>query len=223
MSAAQKRRKTHGMSGKHHSEKTKQHLIEIRNGTPSPNKNKKLEEICGKEKAAEMKLNQSQNQLGKTYKEKFGDEKAVAIIEKKKKATSGKNHFMYGKTFEECFGVEKAGKIRLNARLRLKKQIENNLENGGQMSPWYSHNACLHFNIIMEEMGWFIQHAENYGEFFVLGYWVDGYDKEHNTVYEWDEKHHFNPDGTYTERDMRRQKEITECLGCEFIRIKAWL
>lgn len=45
----------------------------------------------------------------------------------------------------------------------------------------------------MKDSNFFIQHAENFGEFYIkeLGYYVDGYDKENNIVYEWDEKWHY--------------------------------
>ena len=36
---------------------------------------------------------------------------------------------------------------------------------------------------------------------------------------EYDEKHHFNSDGTLKEKDIQRQKEIIDILGCKFIRI----
>ena len=120
-------------------------------------------------------------------------------------------------------GPERAIDRRLTARLRLIAQIESNITNGGPIFPNYNPTACLRFDIISGELDIFIQHAENIGEFRVHGYWVDGYDKEHNTVYEWDEPHHFNKDGSLKERDIYRQKEITEFLGCEFIRIKAWV
>lgn len=50
----------------------------------------------------------------------------------------------------------------------------------------------------------------------VCGFFVDGYCKETNTVYEIDEKHHERQ----KEKDLERQRTITEFLGCEFIRIK---
>jgi len=53
-----------------------------------------------------------------------------------------------------------------------------------------------------------------------LGFWVDGYDKENNIVYEFDESHHFNSEGKLKKKDIQRQKLITEHLNCRFIRIK---
>ena len=35
-----------------------------------------------------------------------------------------------------------------------------------------------------------------------------------------DEKFHFGVDGNLLEKDIRRQKEITEFLNCEFIRLR---
>jgi hypothetical protein len=53
-----------------------------------------------------------------------------------------------------------------------------------------------------------------------LGYFVDGYDKENNVVYEWDEKRHFNKDGSLKSKDVLRENEIKQFLKCKFIRIK---
>jgi len=66
-----------------------------------------------------------------------------------------------------------------------------------------------------------LQHAENGGEFHIkeLGYWVDGYSKEKNIVIEYDEKRHFTSEGKLKERDVIRQTEIENYLGCTFIRI----
>jgi len=57
----------------------------------------------------------------------------------------------------------------------------------------------------------------NGGEYYIkeLGYWVDGYDKKNNTVYEFDEEFH----KYQTEKDEIRQKEIKKILECKFIRI----
>ena len=72
-----------------------------------------------------------------------------------------------------------------------------------------------------EKNGYHFQHAMNGGEYYIkeLGYWVDGYDKEKNAVIEYDEKHHFVR-STSKKKDVERQKQIKEFLGCKFIRIK---
>ena len=60
----------------------------------------------------------------------------------------------------------------------------------------------------------------NGGEFYIkeLGYWLDGYDKENNVVYEFDEKYHDNQ--KQKQKDMLRQQDIINHLKCNFIRIK---
>jgi len=107
---------------------------------------------------------------------------------------------------------------KLNIRISTIKRLEQNV---GQICPRYNPDGCRCLDKIMLETNTFIQHAENGGEFHIkeLGYWVDGYDKENNIVYEYDEKHHFNIDGSLCDRDIRRQKEIEEFLGCKFIRM----
>lgn len=92
---------------------------------------------------------------------------------------------------------------------------------GYQVWPNYNKNGCEYFNSLMLEMNVNIQHAENGGEYHIkeLGYFVDGYDRENNIVYEWDECHHYIG-GKLREKDLIRQKEIENFLHCKFIRIK---
>ena len=120
------------------------------------------------------------------------------------------NHFKYN-----CYNCNK--KI---LRINTIKNIEENKLGGYQITPNYNKNACKIFDEIMLKENIFIQHAMNGGEFHIkeLGYWVDGYDKENNTVYEFDEKHHNKT--KQKEKDKIRQQEIEKFLGCKFIRIK---
>jgi len=113
-------------------------------------------------------------------------------------------------------GCPKCGIIK--SRLKLLKRLQKNLKNGYQITPNFNPKACKIFNNISEKKNIHIQHAMNGGEFYIkeLGYWVDGYDKENNTVYEFDEKYH----DFQKEKDIIREQEIINLLGCEFIRIK---
>lgn len=88
--------------------------------------------------------------------------------------------------------------------------------------PPYNVKACEYFDKLMVEKNIKIQHALNGGEFHIseLGYWVDGYDSENNTVYEFDEKWHFDVHGKLTQKDIDRQLRIEEHLKCTFVRIK---
>jgi very-short-patch-repair endonuclease len=56
-------------------------------------------------------------------------------------------------------------------------------------------------------------------QFEVIGYFVDGYCKETNTVYEVDEWHHFRTRKIKQSHGCR-QKEIEKYLGCKFVRIQ---
>lgn len=82
--------------------------------------------------------------------------------------------------------------------------------------PNYNHNSIKILEQKAAELGIKdLQHAENGGEFFIkeLGYWVDGYSKEKNIVIEFYEPFHKNQ----LDRDLRRENEIKDFLGCEFI------
>lgn len=108
---------------------------------------------------------------------------------------------------------------RLKCRLATLKYLESL---SGKIVPRYNKQSIPIIEQYGEDNGYNFQHAENGGEFYIeeLGYWVDGYDKEKNVVLEIDEKHHFDIDGNLREKDVIRQSEIENHLGCKFIRIK---
>ena len=86
--------------------------------------------------------------------------------------------------------------------------------------PNYNVDSIPVLESIAKEHGWHIQHAEHKGEFYVLGYFVDAYDKDNNIVIEYDEPHHYidAESNLLCEDDITRQKEIIEYLHCEFWR-----
>jgi hypothetical protein len=106
-------------------------------------------------------------------------------------------------------------------RLAAIKQLKEKYRNG--FAPNYSKDAIEYFNKLMKENHIYIQHAENGGEYYIenLGYWLDGYDKENNVAYEFDEFKHYDDD-KLKQKDINRQKEIEKQLNCKFIRIKSW-
>lgn len=90
----------------------------------------------------------------------------------------------------------------------------------GGIRPMINPDAC---NLIHEygiKNGYNFQHALNGGEYYIkeLGYFVDGYDKEKNVIFEYDEPHHFNKNGTLKEKDIIRMYEIINYLKCKCIR-----
>jgi len=92
----------------------------------------------------------------------------------------------------------------------------------GKCVPRYNKNSISIIEEYGAQHGYHFQHAENGGEYHIkeLGYFVDGYDKENNTVIEIDEPHHFDKKGNLLQCDITRQNEIEEFLKCKFIRIK---
>lgn len=84
----------------------------------------------------------------------------------------------------------------------------------------YNVNACKYIDKLNEEKGWNLQHALNGGEIKLFGYYVDGYDKERNIVFEYDEPKHYSNirDNILKEKDIERQEYIISKLNCEFYR-----
>lgn len=90
----------------------------------------------------------------------------------------------------------------------------------GSIYPSYNKESCLYFEWLNKKNGWNGKYALNGGEYFIkeLGYWVDYYEPKYNVVVEWDEKRHYNPDGSLKEKDVIRMKRIKTYLQCEFFR-----
>ncbi len=90
----------------------------------------------------------------------------------------------------------------------------------GFTRPKYNKSACTYFDTLNDLIGLNGLHAENGGERYLkeLGYWVDYYSPELNMIIEWDEAGHFDK-GELKEKDVARQEEITNHLGCKFLRI----
>ena len=87
--------------------------------------------------------------------------------------------------------------------------------------PNYNPSSIPLIEKYARENGFKFQHAENGGEYHVkeLGYFLDAYDKENNVALEIDERHHYDIHGNLNCRDVKRQNEIIEHLGCRFVRI----
>ena len=89
----------------------------------------------------------------------------------------------------------------------------------------YSHKACKFIENLNKEKGWNLQHAENGGEYSICGYFVDGYDKERNIVFEYDERAHYKDreNNILKDKDIQRQQNIINELHCEFWRYNEYL
>ncbi|MCQ2975067.1 MAG: hypothetical protein MJ211_09680 [Bacteroidales bacterium] len=83
----------------------------------------------------------------------------------------------------------------------------------GKVSINYSEKACEYIDKLNEEKNWHLQHALNGGEFKVGRYSLDGYDKELNIAFEYDEyRHHYDRQGNLLEKDIKRQNYIIKKL-----------
>lgn len=91
----------------------------------------------------------------------------------------------------------------------------------GQVIPRYNKNSIALIEDYGRNHGYNFMHAENGGEYFVkeLGYFLDGYDPIKNVAIEIDERRHF-VNGELLTKDLERQKQVENLLGCTFIRIK---
>lgn len=89
-------------------------------------------------------------------------------------------------------------------KLRIAKINDLNKKNvllGKNGARNFNLKACEFIDQLNREKGWNLQHALNGGEIELYGYFVDGYDKERNIIFEYDEKRH-----KYTkEKDLIRQ------------------
>lgn len=90
----------------------------------------------------------------------------------------------------------------------------------GGFKTRYSIKACSYIDNLNKEKHWNLQHAENGGEVSIDGYFVDGYDKELNIVFEYDESRHYIDvnNNILCEHDIERQEFIINELNCEFWR-----
>jgi hypothetical protein len=115
-------------------------------------------------------------------------------------------------------GRSKSNEHICKIRIGCIKAIEARLNLVGKtISPSFNPVACKIIDEYALKNGYKFQHALNGGEYHIkdLGYWVDGYDAEKNTVVEFYEKEHGRTPRQI--KDRRRQKEIIDFLKCSFI------
>ena len=90
----------------------------------------------------------------------------------------------------------------------------------GQFGQHFSEKGCAYIDNLNKEKGWNLVHAKNGGEKQVCGYFLDGYDKELNIAFEYDEPYHYCDvyHNILREKDIKRQREIINELNCKFYR-----
>lgn len=93
-------------------------------------------------------------------------------------------------------------------------------ETNGQVIPRYNKKSIKLIEEFGNTHGYSFRHAENGGEVFLrdLGYWLDAYDEKNNVVLEVYEKRHYK-NGKLKTRDIQREAEIKNFLGCKLFTI----
>ena len=126
------------------------------------------------------------------------------------------------KSIEDGLYIPKGVSHTPESKLKLrKKMIAYIKKNGnGKFGQHHSKRGCDYIDKLNEEKHWNLQHALNGGEYEVCGYFLDGYDKELNIAFEYDEPKHYKDvyNNILSDRDVIRQKEIINFLKCEFYR-----
>lgn len=140
----------------------------------------------------------------------------IVEIHKKSGITLSKN-IQEGKTKPSWLGKKHSDESKKKIR---ESTIEYIKKTKGGFKCRYSKKACEFIESLNKEKSWNLQHAENGGEVSIDGYFVDGYDKTLNIVFEYDEKKHYKDveNNILKERDKIRQDHIIEKLKCEFYR-----
>lgn len=87
-------------------------------------------------------------------------------------------------------------------------------------NPRFNPRACDFIDKLNESKGWHLQHGRNGGEKYVDGYWLDGYDKDLNIAFEYDEPAHYEDAkrNLLKEHDVQRMNCIHKKLNCRFFR-----
>jgi len=104
-------------------------------------------------------------------------------------------------------------KIRLSTIKYLQK-------NPNFHGPRYNRKACNYIDELNKKNNWNLVHALNGKEECIYGYFVDGYDKDLNIVFEYDESGHYEDvyNNILKEKDLIRQQQIIDKIKCQFYR-----
>lgn len=101
-----------------------------------------------------------------------------------------------------------------------KAVIEKYEKIGIAFCPNVSIKGCNYIDDLNLKFGWNLQHGLNGGEVEIDGYFLDGYDKERNIVFEYDEPFHYKDieNNILEDKDIKRQQYLIKKLNCDFYR-----
>lgn len=170
----------------------------------------------GKIRSDGTKEKYRQNRLGK----KTSKETRKKMSDRR----SGKNHYNYGKKLSEETKIKKSiamtgfkatEETKQKQRISTIKFIEQKRLNGEPLCPRVGKDETYILNNIEKENNIKLER-----QYRVIGYFLDGYDKENNTVYEVDEKYHMSTN--QQKKDIIRKENIINHLQCGWICIEAF-
>lgn len=104
-------------------------------------------------------------------------------------------------------------KHKVESKIKIAQSVRNRL--GNEFRGFYNKKACEFIENLNKEKGFHFQHQLNGGEFQVGPYFLDGYDKENNIVFEFNEKGHYK-NLKKIGKDEYRRNYILERLNCKF-------
>lgn len=134
-----------------------------------------------------------------------------------KQGQTYKKHYTEGK-----FKIWNDGKKETSEhRAKIAEGTKRYLDSHGKLfGARFSETACSYIDKLNEQNHWHLQHALNGGEITCGPYYLDGYDKELNIAFEYDEPAHYSnvTKNQLNERDEIRMKFIKEKLNCRFFR-----
>lgn len=170
---------------------------------------------CRRGKIASNSLKEKISVGTKLAMENMNDEKKKLMKENQIK--SFKDPKIREKISNSHKGIIKSDETRKNHRLSMIKHIK---EKNNGVAPMFNIDACNFIDKYGKQKGYNFCHALNGKEYYIegLGYFVDGYDKDKNIVFEYDESHHFDYIGNLKEKDIKRMNEIKNHLNCKIIR-----
>ena len=164
-----------------------------------------------------MKLRPSEINKSMNWENKSDDEIKAIFIKSSKTRKLNLLHDKNGKAINNWYGKHHTEESKQKTRESTIKYIESLF---GQYKPRYNKNAYKFINNLNKQNNWNLQHAENGGEFKICGYFVDGYDKDLNIVFEYDEPKHYIDieNNLLKDKDIQRQNIIINKLNCSFWR-----
>ena len=162
----------------------------------------------GKKWSNEYKKNMSVRLMGRIFSEEHKNKISVANK---------------GKSFTD----EHKQKLRIpkseETKYKLRVATINDLRKKGIKMGYigaanYNPKACEYIDKLNKENGLNLQHALNGGEVELYGYFVDGYDKDKNIIFEYDEKHHKSSSYKLKKDKIRETNLIQNINPTQFIR-----